>query len=384
MHAATLPPIIRSLFQKFGMVHPPKFANYALAPRAYPPMKTVIQQFSPAYFALVMSTGIISLAAHALKLPWVAEGFFYLNMGLYPLFVGLLLLRLLLFPKEFWRALTAHETGAGFLTLVPATTLLGSQFVQLRGNHWLGSGLWVGAAGCWVLLLYAFLGGISTGAKKPTLEQGFSGRWLLLVVATEALAVLGAKLLPASSLPADVGVFGVLGLFLLGSWLYLVLSTLLFYRLAFVRLVGEEVGAAYWVSIGAGAITVFAGASLAGAMQRTPALADLRPFVKAYSVLFWGVSTWWLPLMCGLRLWNHWTTRPAFVYSPAYWTMVFPLGMYTAATVQLAEALPLPALYFIPTYFIYVALAAWLLTMGGMLNHFLVPNKSVPAEPDRA
>ena len=61
---------------------------------------------------------------------------------------------------------------------------------------------------------------------------------------------------------------------MLGSWLYVVLSTLLLYRLAFVRLVGEEIGAAYWVSIGAGATV------------HTSALVDLRPFVKAYSVSF--------------------------------------------------------------------------------------------------
>ena len=54
----------------------------------------------------------------------------------------------------------------------------------------------------------------------------------------------------------------------------MVLSTLLFYRLAFVQLMGEEIGAAYWVSIGAGATV------------HTPTLVDLRPFVKAYSVLF--------------------------------------------------------------------------------------------------
>ena len=33
--------------------------------------------------------------------------------------------------------------------------------------------------------------------------------------------------------------------------------------------------------------------------------------------------------------------------------MVFPLGTYTAATGQLAEALPLLALQLIPTYFIF-------------------------------
>ena len=54
-----------------------------------------------------------------------------------------------------------------------------------------------------------------------------------------------------------------------------------------------------------------------------------------------------------MRLWNHWTMRPAFIYSPAYWTMAFPLGIYTAATGQLAEALPLLALQLIPTYFIF-------------------------------
>lgn len=84
--------------------------------------------------------------------------------------------------------------------------------------------------------------------------------------------------------------------------------------------------------------------------------------------------------MAGLRLWNHLRTRPAFAYSPAYWSMVFPLGMYTAATLRLAQALPLPALNAVPTYFIYVALGAWLLTFGGMLVHFFTPtNVTAPA-----
>jgi len=40
--------------------------------------KSAVEKFPPAYFTMVMATGIISLAAHAQHLSWLAEGFFYL------------------------------------------------------------------------------------------------------------------------------------------------------------------------------------------------------------------------------------------------------------------------------------------------------------------
>jgi tellurite resistance protein TehA-like permease len=342
-------------------------------------MKLLIKQFPPIYFAFVMSTGIISLAAHAQQLAWLARGLFYVNLVAYPVLLALLVLRLVLFPQAFWAALTSHKDGPTFLTLVPATALLGSQFVQLPNNQAMGTLLWLVALAAWLGLGYSFVLGVSLKKEKPPLEQGLTGGWLLLVVATESLAVLGALLLPTSSLPPAVAVLGVLGLFLLGSLLYVLLITLLFYRLTFVHLGEEEIGAAYWISVGASAIVVLAGTGVATAMQHTQALAELLPFVKGYSVLFWAVSTWWLPVVAVLRLRNHYTTRPAFAYSPAYWSMVFPLGMYTAATGKLAQGLPVAALQVVPQYFIYLALAAWVLTFGAMLYHFVAGAKSEPA-----
>jgi tellurite resistance protein TehA-like permease len=339
-------------------------------------MKRTIQQFPPVYFALVMSTGIISLAAQAQQMSGLATGLFYVNLVAYPVLLALLVLRLVLFPGEFWAALTSHKDGPTFLALVPATALLGSQFVVLANKHFIGSMLWLVALGAWLLLGYSFVLGVSLKQEKPALEQGLNGGWLLLVVATESVAVLGATLLPTSTLPPLAAVLGVLGLFLLGSLLYLLLITLIFYRLTFVHLGEEEVGAAYWISVGASAITVLAGTAVATAMQHTQALAELIPFVKGYSVLFWAVSTWWLPVVVVLRLWNHWITRPAFAFSPNYWSMVFPLGMYTAATGKLAQSLPVAALQLVPQYFIYLALAAWGLTFGGMLYHFVAGTKT--------
>ncbi|OON69227.1 tellurite resistance/C4-dicarboxylate transporter family protein [Hymenobacter sp. CRA2] len=332
-------------------------------------MKSAIQHFPPAYFAWVMSTGIISLAAHSLGIDWLADSLFYLNAVLFPLLLALLLARAVLFFSAFRQELTTHAKGPTFLTVVAAAALLGNQFLLLRHNQALATALWLLAAACWVLLLYGFLLGVSLTAEKPPLGQGFNGSWLLLAVSTEALAVLGAGLAPKLEW-ASVATFGALSLFLLGSVFYLVLMTLLVYRMAFKPLAGEEVGAAYWISVGASAITVLAGSNLADGLLQVSAFSGLLPFVKAYCVLFWAVSTWWLPLVAALRIWNHLSTRPAFAFSPTYWAMVFPLGMYTAATLKLAQVLPLPALQSIATYFIWLAVAAWLLTAGGMLWHF--------------
>ncbi|TGD82248.1 tellurite resistance/C4-dicarboxylate transporter family protein [Hymenobacter wooponensis] len=340
-------------------------------------LKSLVEKFSPVYFTMVMATGIISLAAEAQHIQWLAEGFFYLNVVLYPLFLLLLLGRLFGFYAGFKSELASHENGPNFLALIAATCLVGNQFVVLRHNQMVGQALWLFGAVCWIVLLYVFLISVTLRREKPPLETGLGGNWLLLAVSTQALAILGAVLLPSTPPgTADVGQFTVLGLFLLGSLFYIVVSTLLFYRLTFVRVEEQEVGAPYWISVGGSAITVMAGATLLSSLSQAPALADIAGFVKAWCVLFWVVGTWWLPFVAALRAWHHLRARPAFSYKPAYWSMVFPLGMYTASTGRLAQALPLPALRSISAGFIWIAVLAWAVTLIGMLVHLFTPAKS--------
>ena len=347
--------------------------------------KSTVEKFPPAYFTLIMATGIISLAAHAQHISWLAESFFYLNLLLYPLFLLLLVARTLLFTGAVKAELTSHEQGPNFLALVAATCLVGNQCVQLRGNQGVGLALWEFGALCWLLLLYGFLLSVTLCRDKPKLETGLGANWLLLTVSTQALAVLGAGLVPKLTLPTDVGAFLVLCLFLLGSLFYVVLCTLLFYRLTFKPVKAQEISAPYWISVGGSAITVLAGATLLNILPHSPGLADAAGFVKGWSVLFWVLSTWWIPFVVVLRGWHHLHTRPAFSYQPSSWSMVFPVGMYAAATGRLADALPLPALHAISSSFIWLALLAWALTLAAMLVHFFASNQSnqssSPARP---
>lgn len=342
--------------------------------------KFAVHRFPPAYFTLVMATGIISLAAHAQHISWLAESFFYVNLGLYPLFLLLLAGRLVSSFSDVKAELAAPEKGPIYLALVAATCLVGSQFVLLRGNLAVGQGLWVLGAVCWVALLYGLLLGVTLRQDKPPVEKALNASWLLLVVSTQALAVLGASLLP--SLPGsatETGRLVVISLFLLGSFLYLTISTLLLYRLVFLPMEAQAVEAPYWISVGGSAITVMAGGTLLGALPPSLALADTAGFVKGWSVLFWAVSTWWLPFVAVLRLRYHLRATPTFPYQPTNWSMVFPLGMYAACTGRLAEALLLPVLKPLAASFLWVALLAWALTGAGMVVHFFSATKQPAA-----
>jgi tellurite resistance protein TehA-like permease len=51
--------------------------------------------------------------------------------------------------------------------------------------------------------------------------------------------------------------------------------------------------------------------------------------------------------------------------------MVFPLGMYTACTIKLSQAIQIPFVANISTYFIYLAYIAWVVIFISMLISML-------------
>jgi tellurite resistance protein TehA-like permease len=76
---------------------------------------------------------------------------------------------------------------------------------------------------------------------------------------------------------------------------------------------------------------------------------------------------WWIPMMIALGIWRYVIQRVPLRYDPSYWGAVFPLGMYSVATLQMESALGLPFLAPLPVVMFAAALVAWTLAFVGLL-----------------
>lgn len=322
----------------------------------------------PGYFALVMATGIISIACFLLEMRTISLVLLVINVVAYAVLCVLLLVRLLFFFSRVKADIQDHVRGPGFFTVVAGTCVLGSALLIVVDRFRPALVLWLAGIGLWIVIMYTFFTAVTVRENKPSIATGLNGAWLLAVVATQSISVLGTLLVSRLTDYREPILFFTLCMFLVGCMLYLPLITLIFYRFTFVDVTMAALTPPYWINMGAVAITTLAGARLIIAAPAWQLLNDVVPFLKGFTVFFWAAGTWWIPLLFALGFWRHVYKKFPLKYDPQYWGMVFPFGMYTVCTFQLANAIGFPPLLVIPRFFVYLALAGWLAVSIGLVG----------------
>lgn len=128
-------------------------------------------ELSPASFAMVMATGIVSIALHQRGFSALARAPFALNAVAWLVLWLLTVLRLLRHARRFAGDLIDHLRGPGFFTTVAGTEVLGCQLVLLAADFRGAIILWALAIVLWIGLTYTIFTAFTIKEDKPTLDH---------------------------------------------------------------------------------------------------------------------------------------------------------------------------------------------------------------------
>jgi tellurite resistance protein TehA-like permease len=221
----------------------------------------------------------------------------------------------------------------------------------------------------WLVLGYVVPWTAVLNHSRPVLQHA-NGTWFIWVVASQSIAVLAAGLEPAVGVGrrelALLAVFSwSVGVFLYGAAGAVVAARMLVHELR-----PADLTPPYWVSMGATAITVVAGARIVQ-MADAPMVTATRGLIGGMSVVFWAFGSWLIPALVAAGVWRHVVHRIPLRYEAPLWSVVFPLGMYGVGGHYLGQADHLPIVQAVGANEGWVALGAWVLTFLAMLAHLV-------------
>jgi tellurite resistance protein TehA-like permease len=337
-----------------------------LASRPFDPLgflRVQIAALSPGLFALVMATGIISNAYFFEGPRAVSDALFAINVVAFCWLSVMTVLRLSLFGPTFWADLVDPRQVFGFFTVVAGSSVLGAG-MSLRALPAFALALWLFALVLWFGLIYLGFGVLALRNRTGGADIVHGG-WLIAIVGTEALVILGAIVAPALG-EVGRGVFVLIHmLWGVGLGLYGLFIVLFAQRIFFSDVSPDDLTPVLWIVMGAAAITTNAGSTLILTSTGIAFLNSMRPFIDGVTLIVWAWATWWIPLLLLFGVWKHGIRRVPLRYTPLLWGLVFPIGMYSVATAKLSLATDFPTLQVLSRAIMWIALAVWLATAIG-------------------
>jgi tellurite resistance protein TehA-like permease len=323
-----------------------------------------------------MATGIVSVGLRLENFLVLSDILLVIGCAAYVVLIALTVGRVVGFRQAVRDDLTDPVVAFGFFTFVAATNVLGTRLAMDWSATTLPTILLVVSTVAWLVSGYAIPWAVMLRRPTKSVLRDVNGTWFVWAVASQSVAVLAASLEPHLR-----GIRNLLSVIAILSWsvgliLYAVIGLAVIVRLLTHGITPEEFGPAYWVAMGAAAITVLAGSRLVE-MLDTPMVSVTRGLVAGGSVVLWSLASWLIPVLVAIGWWRHVRHRIRLAYTPDLWGIVFPLGMYAVAGIYLGQADRLPLVGAIGGVFLWVAVASWLVTFVAM---FVAPLRSSHSE----
>lgn len=326
-----------------------------------------VEGLTPGYFALVMASGIISVGMELEGADALSELLLVVCAAAYAVLVALTVWRFAAFRTAVVEDFTDPRRGFGFFTFVAGTNVLGVR-LGLEGAHEATAVLLVVSGLVWLVLGYVVPWTAVLGRQERPVVATANGTWFIWVVASESVAIAAATIEPVYETGRrELAVLAVVS-WSVGVFLYAAAGILVALRLMLYEFGPDELTPPYWVSMGALAITVLAGARIVE-MADAPMVAVTRDLIAGLAVVFWAFATWLIPVLVAAGWWRHVRRRVPLRYEATLWSIVFPLGMYAVAGIYLGRADRLPVVEAVGRAELWVAFGCWAAVFLAMAVH---------------
>jgi C4-dicarboxylate transporter/malic acid transport protein len=311
--------------------------------------RQVFSNITPNWFASVMGTGIVAVAAASLPVQFAGLRVFGTVVWAA---AAALLLALTAATVTHWvthpaRARThhrdpvmAHFYGAppmALLTVGAGTLLLGRDVLGLRAAVDIDWALWFAGtvAGLLTAALIPYLQ--FTRPDRRSAPTAFGG-WLMPIVPPMVSASTGALLVPFAPagqlrLTLLLSCYAMFGLALIGS---MIVITLIWHRLATQGVDEPRMVPTLWIVLGPLGQSITAANLLGGVAAQAlprPYSSALQAFGVVYGVPVWGFALLWAGLAGAITVR---TARAGMPFSLTWWSFTFPVGTCVTATSGLA------------------------------------------------
>jgi tellurite resistance protein TehA-like permease len=312
---------------------------------------------SPDVFSAVMATGILSIAARNHHYSRISETLGVIaSLGLLILVVLIAVTAAIKRRIVTWN-LTDPDVTLRLFAFVAACAVLDS---RVASHPVVARILGATALLSWLVLIGLTARNMSA-CRWTVLRDHAHGAWELASVGTSGLAIVmtqvthytGHRWWLVVAVPVWVTAIGI----------YFMMTWLILWRAIAERQDRDGFEPDTWILMGALAIATLAGDYIH--QLRPDGLTDT---VRTVTVVTWIAATLWIPPLIYFGL-HRISQRPeALRAGGAWWTLVFPLGMYSVATDAMAAELHRRPMQTVSLVFFWNALAAWLIVVvAGLL-----------------
>jgi tellurite resistance protein TehA-like permease len=344
----------------------------------------VVRGADPRCFAMVMATGIVSVALRLAGSLGLSAALLWVAAAAFAVLVVASAGRVAAFGPDVRRELRRPDRLFSYFAFPAAASVLAARLVDQPGRGptdpvGVVAALTVATALAWAAVTCAVVAFLArwAGPRRAIADTGqrravadVNGTWQLWVVGTQSAAIAATSAWAAGIVPGRLAglrlaAWAAIVAWSLGAALYPAVTALVVTRLRVAGLAPGDPVAPYWVTMGAASITVLAAAQVGQLTQAAgPALAGFRSPLTGVGLAFWSVATGLIPalLVLGAVRWRRrgpLAPRGPVTFFREWWMIVFPVGMYATASMRIGAAASLPPVRDVGTAAAWIAAAVW-------------------------